>query len=226
MLRAGDIIVTQWGGIALMTYPHAMLVTDVDGPEIEVVHMVASGFRTYYYYAPLQVLTAKKAKRMKIDMEHDTDVVIRWRGNPEVITQVIHTAHALKGKPIAYSTFAAACSVFGGDCFVDREEAEAAIPSLDSLEASFCSELIFAIWGNVLKNIGAMSGTDLLGEALPVNPSYCHPAQLVELPERFPDYWERINVIDPRNRNREFRPSKKKKKSGKPKIRRSKKSEK
>jgi len=56
-----------------------------------------------------------------------------------------------------------------------------------------------------------------------VNPSYCHPAQLVELPERFPDYWERINVIDPRNRNREFRPSKKKKKSGKPKNRRSKK---
>ena len=127
MLRAGDIIVTQWGGIALMTYPHAMLVTDVDGPEIEVIHMVASGFRTYYYYAPLQVLTAKKAKRMKIDMENDTDVVIRWRGNPEVITQVIHTAHALKGKPITYSTFAAACSVFGGDCFVDREEAEASL---------------------------------------------------------------------------------------------------
>jgi hypothetical protein len=53
---------------------------------------------------------------------------------------------------------------------VDRDEAEAVIPSLDSIKASFCSELIFSIWGNVLKNMGAISGTDLLGEALPVNP--------------------------------------------------------
>jgi len=202
MIRPGDIIVTRWGGLDnLMNFPHVMFVTRVDGTRIEIIHMIDRGLRIFYYDLPAQELTTVEHALGR--EEEDCDVIIRWKGNREVLEQVIHTANAIKHKDISYSGFGAAFSLFG-ECFVSPEEAYNEMPSIATLDESFCSEFIFVLWGSVLKNLGDVRGESLL-HAMPVSPYYCHPYQFIELAEKFPEYWQRINIFDPTNEQREFR---------------------
>jgi hypothetical protein len=183
-----------------MNFPHVMFVTRVNGTLIEIIHMIDRGLRIFYYDLPAQELTIENAPGRD---QEDCDVIIRWKGDREVLEQVLHTANAIKHKDIRYSEFGAAFSLFG-ECFVSPEEAYKEMPSIASLDESFCSEFIFVLWGSVLKNLGDVKGEPLI-HAMPVSPYYCHPYQFIELAEKFPEYWQRITIFDPTSEQREYR---------------------
>lgn len=196
--QVGDIIVdTQYDDMFGIGGGHVMLVIKVDEEKDRVV-ITHAGFN----YFPETVVFSGYESFVDTDPKRkDKRYLIRWIGPnreqiAEKIREVVQFLYTLRGEGLEMSFFygRGLAMAWKRACFQQENKLlEKGQPITIDVMRKFvedkwfvCSTYIMMVWKIVLEHFG------LDDAALTIDPFECLPKDLLTLPERFPNYWEKI----------------------------------
>lgn len=203
----GDILVDtkyDYGG-------HVMVVVQLD-PLHDRVVISHPGF-TFPEGMKLNKYSSFKNKAPK---QGKAKYIIRWTGPThavhlngenmsirEKLLDIIDKLHQLsrRGHNLDYSRFKGACMYMKKACFISNHKVgHQTLEKIQQSESFVCSSYGVFVWKYVLEQFlipeelrnRAPAARTLDDIAFPINPYECLPHDLLQIAERFPDYWEII----------------------------------
>jgi hypothetical protein len=134
--------------------------------------------------------------------------IIRWKGDHRVYSKIFHFIKIIKKNKskIIYNVTKAIKHIFkfcfkSSDSKMHKEYSDDIFIDLLSKDDTFCSHLIFfllkfSIGSVASENDGFVKDSDDINQpftkALNITPSNCYPSNILELPKKYPKFWEVI----------------------------------